>query len=323
MQRILTAAVLLLIFLSAFRSEAADLPRKHPVLLYMLGCDLELETGAATNDLLEIMRTTRQCEVTVIAHIGGSRYWWLPGLSHGCSYDMLISNGNIDILADHGVQACAEEDAFTTFLQQYGQDGADLIFWGHGMSGVDGLGIDAMYDSDTLTWREICSALQSCGLHFRLIGFDACNMASLEAALMLAPYTDYFAASPEEEKLTGWNYPEMLPALSGMDEVKAMTALRERGLQNTGRDPKAMPLTILKESDLLEAVPPLSLILKHACFYEGITVEALARNTPNTEAGETILKMLAGQMLRIDGDESLAALLPDIANEYTSFLRRR
>ena len=81
-----------------------------------------------------------------------------------------------------------------------------LVFWDHG-SGV-GIGPDESHD-DVLEIREIAAALEE-GLQpagigtLDMIGFDACLMASLEAASAVYPFASYMIASEELEPWEGW-----------------------------------------------------------------------------------------------------------------------
>ncbi|MBQ6246137.1 MAG: hypothetical protein IJK04_04670, partial [Kiritimatiellae bacterium] len=63
---------------------------------------------------------------------------------------------------------------------------------------------------DALVLRELdaafFSACGSMGRKFDFVGFDACLMATLETANILATYADYMIASEETEPGTGWDY---------------------------------------------------------------------------------------------------------------------
>ncbi|MCF7900139.1 hypothetical protein K9K77_01385 [Candidatus Babeliales bacterium] len=48
------------------------------------------------------------------------------------------------------------------------------------------------------------------GKNFAIIGFDACLMAMVEVAELIAPYADYMVASEEVELGTGWPYDQVL-----------------------------------------------------------------------------------------------------------------
>lgn len=57
--------------------------------------------------------------------------------------------------------------------------------------------------------ETICTQYLNGG-KFSIIGFDACCMASIEIAHLLAPYADIVVASQEVELGTGWNYKRVL-----------------------------------------------------------------------------------------------------------------
>ena len=59
-------------------------------------------------------------------------------------------------------------------------------------------------------------ALESAGVKFDFIGFDACLMATVETALTMSEYADYLIASEETGPGVGWYYTDWLTAL-GMD----------------------------------------------------------------------------------------------------------
>lgn len=57
------------------------------------------------------------------------------------------------------------------------------------------------------------------GKNFDIIGFDACLMAMVEVAELIAPYTDYMVASEEVELGTGWPYDKVFQIF----ETQALT----------------------------------------------------------------------------------------------------
>jgi len=79
---------------------------------------------------------------------------------------------------------------------------------------LSGYGHDQHYPNDSMTLDEIAKAIKESGCIFDLIGFDACLMATLEAAIALEPYADYMIASEEVEPGMGWNYTGWITALS-------------------------------------------------------------------------------------------------------------
>jgi hypothetical protein len=93
-----------------------------------------------------------------------------------------------------------------------------LILWDHGGGSVGGVAFDERTD-DSISLAELASALQQGGQHFDIVGFDACLMASLEVANTLAPYADYMIASQELEPGGGWNYKDLMQAISGTPSI--------------------------------------------------------------------------------------------------------
>ena len=57
---------------------------------------------------------------------------------------------------------------------------------------------------DRLTMPEIADALRRADIHFDLIIFDACSMASMEVGIRIKNYADYMAASEDTESGVHW-----------------------------------------------------------------------------------------------------------------------
>ncbi len=306
-----TASIFVILALSFSVVSDNAFAEEHRILVYLLACGLEADSGAATEDLMEIKRAIPSIEVFV--HLGGTDKLWYPGLEAGHGYDLYYSGTEEKVLKDCGLESDAGEAALLHFLKQYGRKGADLILWGHGCSGLDGIGYDG---TDTLTLPEIAGALEKSGLHFRLIGFDACNMATLEAAWMLAPYCELIAASPEEEKLSGWSYTNVFSALAQNESDRIMDVLRGNGLQS-----RTGTLTVIRTEELLSCEEELI-----NCFNRTPS-SAMVTNLGMLDCAEKTSAVLDGQMLLFaDGDESAAALkssLKGIGDSYASFRNRK
>lgn len=90
-----------------------------------------------------------------------------------------------------------------------------LVLWDHGGGTTGGFAVDENFpDSDCMTITEINTALQSAGVVFDFIGFDACLMATAETAFMLNSYADFMIASQRVEPGGGWHYTPWITALS-------------------------------------------------------------------------------------------------------------
>jgi len=96
-------------------------------------------------------------------------------------------------------------------------DKYDLILWDHGGGPKGGFGVDEHRDDsddwlapETMSFASIVDALSDNAVtdansdgtldgKFDFINFDACLMNSVELALAMADYTDYYIASAETE----------------------------------------------------------------------------------------------------------------------------
>ena len=103
-------------------------------------------------------------------------------------------------------------------VENYPAKHMGLVFWNHGGGSISGVCFDEMNDSDSLSLREIDSALNSVydqmSDKFEFIGFDACLMSTLETANIIAPYARYMFASEETEPGGGWNYTDIMDFLA-------------------------------------------------------------------------------------------------------------
>ncbi len=94
----------------------------------------------------------------------------------------------------------------------YPADHYVLIIWDHG-GGPGGAAWDDTNGQDYLTLKEMREAIEASGVHLDLIGFDACLMATIDAAYEFRSVADYMAASEETEPGYGWPYDRWLPQL--------------------------------------------------------------------------------------------------------------
>jgi len=240
LKRLVLLLLCVFFFSTAVPQASAE---QQTVLIYMLACDLETDSGAATKDLLEIMKASNDInELKIIVYIGGSEKLWFSGLEHARCYDLAFENGECTILNDLGRVPSAEQNSLLRFLNDYGTDGADLILWGHGSGKSCELGYDDLFDRDTLCLEELDGALQECGLCFRLIGFDACGMASEAFIQTVTPYAELVVVSPGAEVIDGWNYMELLTLLVEGKKYDELT----NALTSERRDTDRLPLKVVR-----------------------------------------------------------------------------
>lgn len=300
----------LLVFCCVCSAESGD------VLMYMIGSDLETEQAAATHDLHEMIHALGlYTEKSVVAFLSGSEKWWLPGLEDGHSYTLKIQSDGYEILQDHGLFSGTTESALAEFIQQYASDGDDLIFWGHGAPGAAGIGRDLLFHLDTLTLYEIQAALEKSKVHFRVIGFDACSMATLQSAWMLNTYCDLFCASMVDEQIHGWSYNAVIPLLLGHEGITA--SLLQTGFRESG-------ITVLDMQELRSCQELLSDALNRSSC--GSEIKMLS-DILILKEDDQMIRMLSDSDLLIThwppGELQTEELLPGIGNIYRAFLTRR
>lgn len=201
----------------AYNGSGADTNKDytHTVMIYMCGSNLESEGGCATADMGEIINSKIDTNKNnILICTGGASVWHNDFVSsddigiyrlNGTSFEKLESYNSTDF--------CSPE-CLASFLQygyaNYNTDYYSLILWDHGGGPIWGYGSDELNDDNFISIYEIATAIktvqESSGKKLEFLGFDACLMASVEIASMLAPYANYYIASEETEPGTGWNY---------------------------------------------------------------------------------------------------------------------
>ena len=289
---------------------------KQRLLIYMIGGDLEEEGGALTADLLEIARNGS--DITVYARVGGVSQWQMPGWMGGHAYDLKLEQGQWQVLRDLGDLSLGDLKVFSGFLHDFGSEGADLILWGHGCEGLRGIGYDIPHGADTLTLQEMEEGLSEVGIRFRLIGLDACRMATLECAWLASPYSEIFAASAYVENLSGWRYARIIPDC-GDNVERLYTALRSHGVSS---DKGTSYLTVLNTETLLHCSDALRILMDRASTCVE-TVNMLASQNETTEARQ-VRNMLDGQTLLFIqyADYENPLNLNTLDDAYTSYVLR-
>ena len=124
-------------------------------------------------------------------------------------------DGEIDESQDYEFMSDPEVlKAFINYgYNNYPSKEYDIIFWDHGSGIYSGFGKDE-HSGELMLAGDMAYAIRESELYknnerFGFINFDACLMSSVELALMFAPYTHYYIASPEVipgngQYYTGW-----------------------------------------------------------------------------------------------------------------------
>ncbi|SDV47038.1 clostripain-related cysteine peptidase [Chitinasiproducens palmae] len=228
---ILKAAVLLSVACLAScggdTKEAPPQPQPQPqaattVMVYMVGSNLESNNQlSATGNLKEMLRTSLPANTNVVIETGGANVQnnpsspvpnWINVKRH------VLLGGRLQEVADLGTPDMGAATTLSDFIswagKTYPATNYKLILWDHG-GGWTGYGgdenkPDALGRNSMLSLTSLSTALQTGtsngAVHFDVIGFDACLMATVEVADALKPYGDFLLASQELEPGSGWNW---------------------------------------------------------------------------------------------------------------------
>ena len=320
MRRWLLLLVVLLLLPCSVRAQ-----EETTLMLYMIGSDLEMDSGAASADLRELLAAPLPEGLRVIVLTGGSPEWELPGVADGAVQVSEISCGQLTPLACWRDVSCGEAAVLDRFLREYAPEAGDivLVFWGHGCPGLDGVGYDLLNGDDTLTIPEMTGVLAELPFRVTAVGFDACSMAKIEVAALLSPWTDWFIASPEPEALSGWPYRAWVKLFGG-DVAQWLTALRQQTTLRWQREKEASGLTVLPLREMENHAHALRALFGGTSGYPGCTLAELAGEDASLQAA--LASWLNGQTLRtgVYGEELPTALrdMPVLEDAYAQWLQR-
>ena len=174
------------------------------ILVYLCGTDLESQYSAASMDIEEALSESYNDDVRVVYQTGGTAEWnEYYGISSAASQRYVTNNGELELVEEFELSPMGDAQTLADFVswgvENYPAEHMGLVFWNHGGGSISGVCFDEMNDSDSLSLREIDSALNSVYDQmtdkFEFIGFDACLMSTLETANIVAPYARYMFAS--------------------------------------------------------------------------------------------------------------------------------
>jgi hypothetical protein len=222
--------VLLFVLLStvsgtAFAAPAA--PAKWTVMVYISG-DNNLEDYVVLDIENELAPTGSTADVNVVALADrGPGYdtsygdWQTTKLFY-VTQGMTAAPENA--VADWGERNMGDPQTLTDFVDwsktNYPADHYVLYFWGHGWNWHPGYVMLDDTDADTLDYHEMKSALPSLGF-IDVVGYDGCNMASIEIFDLWHGHATAVTASQEYVNWEGIQYDLVLAQLAANP---AMTA---------------------------------------------------------------------------------------------------
>lgn len=203
--------------LSITRRDIGDTPMggdDWTVFVYMSGAELEGYNGKASQDMDEMRAAATGKNVRFVVQIGGAEEWKNDYAGAENLERFVISGGKAEKVASLPLASMGEASTLRNFLdwgvKNYPAGKMGVIFWGHGMGSTVGVCRDDLFGRDTLSLEELDNAFAAVSENmtdkFEFVGFDACYMATLEAADILASYAEHMIASQELEPGDGWNY---------------------------------------------------------------------------------------------------------------------
>lgn len=239
------------------------------VYWYCCGSDLESQSGAATEDISEMLSADVGSDVKVVLETGGTSYWRNNVMDPDVIQRYEYGGTSLNKVDEQPQADMGDPSTLSSFLRycktNYPADHTMLVLWDHGGGSVAGACFDENYDYDSLTLPELDQAIGSVysdGSKLDVVGMDTCLMATLDNANVMKKYASYLVASEEVEPGNGWDYDRTLAALGQDPSMSAETLAKtacdafEQGCEDSGTDKSiTMSVTDLSQVDgLVSAV---------------------------------------------------------------------
>ena len=196
--------------------------RLWTVMVY-LDADNNLDSYAI-GDLLEMLAVGSTSQVSILVQKDGLG---TP------AYRYYLKQGSLETLASLGEVNTASPATLTDFIKfgitSYPAQHYLLVIWDHGIGWKDSNALAKRVNSVLVDWdnngrnsamlsnsavaQAIAAAEQYTGVKLDILAFDACNMATIEAAYAFRDSARILVASQELEAVTGWDYKDALGRL--------------------------------------------------------------------------------------------------------------
>ena len=223
--------VLLLVLLGTLTGTALAAPPvpkdKWTVMVYISG-DNNLEDYVVLDIENELAPTGSTADVNVVAladrgpGYDTSRGDWQQTLLYHVTKGMMADVASA--VADWGEKNMGDPQTLVDFVTwskiNYPADHYVLYFWGHGWSWHPGWVMEDDTNADTLDYHEMKTAIPSLGF-IDVVGYDGCNMASLE---IMKLWHNYATALTGSQEWVGWDDIEYDVVLSQLAANPNMTA---------------------------------------------------------------------------------------------------
>lgn len=207
----ISLVVLLVLFLSMKGTVVAAPPApraKWTVMVYISG-DNNLEDYVVKDIELELAPTGSSANVQVVAladrgpGFDTSRGDWKTTKLYHVTKNMIADSASA--VADWGERNFGNPQTLIDFVTwtktNYPADHYALYFWGHGWNWHPGWVMQDDTDEDTLDYHETKAAIPSLGF-IDVVGYDGCNMASLE---IMKLWNGHATALSSSQEYVGWD----------------------------------------------------------------------------------------------------------------------
>ena len=220
--------LVLLISMTGSVFAAPPAPRaKWTVMVYVSG-DNNLEDYVVKDIESELAPTGSSANVQVVAladrapGYDTSRGDWQTTKLYHVTQGMLATPENA--VADWGERNFGDPQTLIDFVTwtktNYPADHYALYFWGHGWNWHPGWVMQDDTNNDTLDMDEVKAALPAIGF-IDMVGFDGCNMASIEVQMLWRGHATALAHSQEYVGWDGIEYDLVLAQLAANPNMTA------------------------------------------------------------------------------------------------------
>ncbi|MEW6084165.1 MAG: clostripain-related cysteine peptidase [Chloroflexota bacterium] len=229
--RLIGTIVSVLVLVSVLAGSAVAAPpapqAKWTVMVYISG-DNNLEEYVVKDIELELAPTGSSANVQVVAladrgpGYDTSRGDWQTTKLYHVTQGMIADSASA--VADWGERNMGDPQTLIDFVawskMNYPADHYVLYFWGHGWSWHPGWVMEDDTDADTLDYDEVKAAIPSLGF-IDVVGYDGCNMASIE---ILKLWHNKATALTGSQEWVGWDGIEYDVVLAQLAANPNMTA---------------------------------------------------------------------------------------------------
>lgn len=226
--RFVLTTIFVFALLASLTGAAFAAPRaKWTVMVYISG-DNDLEEYVVKDLELELAATGSSANVQVVAladrapGYDTSRGDWKTTKLFHVTQGMTANAASA--VADWGERNFGDPQTLIDFVSwsktNYPADHYALYFWGHGWNWHPGYVMQDDTDEDTLDYEEMKDALPSLGF-IDVVGYDGCNMASIEIFKLWRGYATAVSSSQEWVGWDGIEYDVVLAQLAANPNMTA------------------------------------------------------------------------------------------------------